>query len=170
MDIQNSTEDDIPEILRLYALAIEFQKIKFPENHWPKFERELVANEVKDQRQFKLIIGDQIACVWAITYSDPQIWEDAGDDNSIFIHRIATNPDFRGQNFVKTIVDWATNLALEKHIKFIRMDTCDENKGLIQYYQNCGFTFLGTKKLKNTSNLPSHYHNVEVCFFEIELA
>ena len=170
MNIQNSTEGDIPEIFRLYALAIEFQKIKFPENHWPMFDEAMVANEVLENRQFKLIINGKIACIWAITYSDPQIWEDAADETSIFIHRIATNPDFRGQNFVKTIVDWATNLAQQQNRKFIRMDTCGENKGLIHHYQNCGFNFLGTKKLENTSNLPSHYHHVEVCFFEIELA
>ena len=170
MIIQNSTIDDITEIFRLYALAIEFQKIKFPENHWPMFDEAMVANEVLENRQFKLIINGKIACIWAITYSDPQIWEDAADGTSIFIHRIATNPDFRGQSFVKTIVDWATNLAQQQNRKFIRMDTCGENKGLIHHYQNCGFNFLGTKKLKNTSNLPSHYHHVEVCFFEIELA
>ena len=49
------------------------------------------------------------------------------------------------------------------------MDTCGENKKLIQHYQNCGFDFLGIKKLENASNLPSHYHNADVCYFEIKL-
>jgi len=49
------------------------------------------------------------------------------------------------------------------------MDTCGNNKRLINHYINCGFDFLGMKKLKDTSELPSHYHNTEVCFFEIEL-
>ena len=169
MTIQTSTINDIPKIFRLYKLATDFQKIKFPENHWPQFEEVLVNTEVAENRQFKLLIDNQMACVWAITYSDPQIWEDANGDDSIFIHRIATNPEFRGHNFVKIIVDWAINLAKEQNKQFIRMDTCGKNKGLIQHYQNCGFTFLGTQKLKNVSDLPSHYHNVEVCFFEIAL-
>ena len=169
MTIQNSTIDDIPEIFRLYTLAVEFQKRKFPENHWPEFERDLVAKEVNEKRQFKLIIDQKIVCVWAITYSDPQIWEDADDDNSIFIHRIATNPEFRGHNFVKTIVEWTKDLAKTENKKYIRMDTCGHNKRLIAHYKSCGFNFLGLKKLQNTSNLPTHYHDVEVCFFEIEL-
>jgi hypothetical protein len=70
---------------------------------------------------------------------------------------------------VKLIVDWAKKRALKNNIKFIRMDTCGENTRLINHYTNCGFSYLGMKKLKNTSELPSHYHNADVCFFEIEL-
>ena len=169
MKISNSKKEDIPEIFRLYKLATDFQKIKFPKNHWPEFDEAMVIKEVLENRQFKIIIDSKIACVWAITYSDPQIWEDAVNNTSIFIHRIATNPDFRGHNFVKTIVDWAINLAKDNNKQFIRMDTCGKNMGLINYYQRCGFKFLGTKKLKNASDLPSHYLNADVCFFEIAL-
>ena len=169
MEIKNSTQEDIPEIFRLYKLATEFQKSKFPENHWPQFENAMIATEVQKNLQFKLVIDNQIACVWAITYSDPQIWENVDNDDSIFIHRIATNPKFRGNNFVKIIAAWAIKLAKKQNKQFIRMDTCGKNEGLIQHYKSCGFEFLGIKKLKNTLDLPSHYYNVDVCFFEIKL-
>jgi RimJ/RimL family protein N-acetyltransferase len=169
MIIANSTINDIPEIFRLYKLATEFQKIKFPENQWPEFDEELISNEVVDKRQFKIIIENKIACIWAITYSDAQIWEARENDTSIYIHRIATNPEFRGKNLVQTIVDWSKNYARKQKKNCIRMDTCGENEKLIQHYKNCGFNFLGLKKLNNTSELPEHYHNADVCFFEIIL-
>ncbi|MEM8965876.1 MAG: GNAT family N-acetyltransferase [Bacteroidota bacterium] len=169
MNIINSTEADIPDIFRLYRLATEFQQVKFPENQWPEFEHELVATEVAEQRQFKLLIDNQIACIWAIIYRDPQIWEEADNDPSVYIHRIATNPAFRGNNFVKIIVEWAKDFAKAQNKQYIRMDTCGYNEKLINYYSHCGFDFLGIKKLKNTSNLPAHYHNADVCFFEIKL-
>ena len=169
MSIYNSNLNDIPEIFRLYKLATEFQKIKFPGNQWPEFDKELITAEVVENRQFKLQIENKIACVWAITYSDIQIWEDSENDTAIYIHRIATNPEFRGNNFVQAIVDWAKNYAGKQNKQFIRMDTCGKNERLINHYKNCGFSYLGIKKLKNTSDLPSHYHNAEVCFFEIEL-
>ncbi|VAW11303.1 Acetyltransferase, GNAT family [hydrothermal vent metagenome] len=167
--ITNSTQQDIIEIFRLYELATVFQKIKFPENQWPKFDKGLIATEIKENRQFKYLIDDEIACIWAVTFSDPQIWEDKENDFSIYIHRIATNPDFRGNNFVEKIVEWSKNYAQKHDKRFIRMDTCGKNEGLIRHYSNCGFDFLGIKKLKDTSELPSHYHNADVCFFEIEL-
>lgn len=169
MSITTSSLGDISEIFRLYALATDFQKIKFPQNQWPEFNRNLITTEITENRQFKLLIDNKVACVWAVTYSDPQIWEDRENEFSIYIHRIATNPEFRGNNFVQTIVDWSKKRAIKLNKKFIRMDTCGENKRLIQHYESCGFKYLGLKKLKNTTELPTHYQNAEVCFFEIQL-
>ncbi len=169
MTITNSTKEDLSEIFRLYGLATEYQRIKFPDNLWPEFDEHLITTEISENRQFKLLIENKIACVWAISYSDPQIWEGSENDDAIYIHRIATNPDFRGNNFVRKIVEWSIAFAKERKKNFIRMDTCGNNVRLINHYISCGFTFLGMKKLKNTSGLPSHYHNADVCFFEIKL-
>jgi ribosomal protein S18 acetylase RimI-like enzyme len=169
MVITNSNLNDISEIFRLYDLATNFQKIKFPKNQWPLFNQNNIAIEIIQNRQFKLIIDGKIACIWGITYSDPQIWEEKENALSIYIHRIATNPEYRGNNFVKTIVNWAKDHALQHHKQFIRMDTCGRNERLISYYKGCGFNFLGINKLQNTTQLPSHYHNADVCFFEIRL-
>lgn len=169
MTITNSNQEDIFEIFRLYKLATEYQKVKFPENLWPVFDEDLITTEITENRQYKLVIENKIACVWAITHSDLQIWENSENDSSIYIHRIATNPDFRGNNFVKQIVDWSKGFANDQKKQFIRMDTCGDNVRLINHYTNSGFKFLGMKKLKNTSELPSHYHNADVCFFEIKL-
>ena len=169
MVISNSNSKDISEIFRLYDLATVFQKLKFPENQWPVFEHKLISTEILENRQFKLMIDNKIACVWAITYTDKEIWEEHENHLSIYIHRIATNPEFRGNNFTKTIVEWARDFASQQNKQFIRMDTCGENKKLISHYTNCGFKYLGMKKLKNTANLPSHYQNTNVCFFELKL-
>ena len=168
MNIMNSAVDDMPEIFRLYRLATAFQKERFPENQWPTFEEALIAAEIAEKRQFKLMVGDRVACVWAIAFSDPEIWTEDDGQSAIYIHRIATNPDFRGNNYVKLIVDWAkATYAGTK--KYIRLDTCGENHKLIQHYKNCGFDFLGIKRLENALNLPVHYHNADVCYFEITL-
>jgi ribosomal protein S18 acetylase RimI-like enzyme len=167
--IQCSTSEDISEIFRLYGLATEYQKITFPENTWPTFKRQLVETEIQEERQFKIIINNQIACVWAVTFEDPQIWEERDKDPSFYIHRIATNPDFRGQNFVTEIVKWAREFAKSHQKKFIRLDTCGNNQKLIKHYTNCGFDFLGIVQLENADQLPSHYQNADVCLFEIDL-
>ena len=61
------------------------------------------------------------------------------------------------------------DFAKKENKKFVRMDTCGLNDRLINHYKNCGFEFLGMKKLKDSSGLQAHYHNADVCFFEIEL-
>lgn len=169
MKIENSTGNDLDEIFRLYREATKFQKIKFPENQWPEFDRELIVKELEENRQFKIVIDNRIACVWAVTYSDAEIWEEKNSDAAIYIHRIATNKQFRGQNFVGTIVHWARLFAKQNNKKFIRQDTCGNNLKLISHYRNAGFNFLGIKKLKNSKGLPTHYENANVCYFEIEV-
>ena len=166
MTIKNSVIEDLSEIFRLYESARDFQKIKSAVL-WPQFDKKLIETEIAENRQWKILIDNQIACVWATTFSDPEIWEERNVDPSIYIHRIATNPIFRGQNLVGTIVEWAKKYAGENEKRFIRMDTVGENKGLINYYQKCGFDYLGLLKLKNTANLPIHYHDATVCLFQM---
>jgi len=169
MTIKNSSISDIDEIFKQYLLASQYQQSKKTVIVWPNFDRKMVENEIAEKRQFQLLIDDKIACVWAITFSDPQIWEERNKDRAVYIHRIATNPEYRGNNFVGTIVQWAKTLALKEGLQFIRLDTLGENKKLITYYKNVGFDFLGLFHLKDTSNLPEHYKKAAVSLFEINL-
>ncbi|WP_346238322.1 GNAT family N-acetyltransferase [Niabella insulamsoli] len=168
MEITNCTDADIGEIFRLYKIATDFQKTRFTV-YWPEFERSLIETEILESRQWKMVSNDKIACIWATTFSDPQIWEDLNEDPSVYIHRIATDPDFRGNNFVKKIVAWAKQYALKHDKRFIRMDTVGNNPGLISYYTKCGFDFLGLSKLKHPEGLPAHYQNGTVSLFQIPL-
>ena len=169
MQIKNVIISDIDEIFRLYKIASDYQKAKKTVVVWPDFKREMVETEISENRQFKMLINGEIACVWAITFSDEQIWEERNKDNAIYIHRIATNPNFRGNDYVSKIVKWAKAYANEKNIQFVRLDTLGNNTKLIAHYKNAGFNFLGMFDMKNTSNLPDHYHNAPVCLFEIDL-
>jgi ribosomal protein S18 acetylase RimI-like enzyme len=169
MKIENSTEDDINEIFRLYTAAAAHQARVKATVVWPHFKRQLVASEITEKRQWKLLLDNQIACVWAITFEDEQIWEERNADSAIYIHRIATNPDFRGQNFVATIVDWAKSYAYSLGKAYVRLDTIGENTRLIRHYTNAGFDFLGMFDMKNTEGLPEHYQSGQVALFEIKL-
>ena len=169
MKIENCTTNDLPEISRLYRLASEYQKLKKTVVVWPEFEKQLIETEISENRQWKLIIDGKIACVWATTFSDLQIWEERNKDAALYIHRIATNPNFRGKNFVSIIVDWAKKYAKSIDKDFVRLDTLGNNVKLIEHYKNAGFSFIGMFDLKDTSELPDHYHNVPASLFEIKL-
>jgi ribosomal protein S18 acetylase RimI-like enzyme len=169
MKIENSVTTDIDEIFRLYGIASVYQKIKNVVV-WPDFDRQLVETELAENRQWKLIIDNQIACVWAITFNDPEIWEVRDQDAAIYIHRIATNPDFRGHNFVGILAEWAKEYAHSIDKDFVRLDTLGNNVKLIEHYSTNGFDFLGIFDLKSTAELPIHYQTTEgCCLFEIKL-
>jgi ribosomal protein S18 acetylase RimI-like enzyme len=169
MNIENSKPADIDEIFKLYDFASAYQRTKNVVV-WPTFERSLVETELAENRQWKLIIDNSIACVWATTFSDEEIWGERNNDPSVYIHRIATNPAFRGHNFVGTIVNWAREYATKNNKKFIRLDTLGNNVKLIEHYTTAGFDFLGIHRLTNTATLPLHYQREpNCCLFEIKL-
>lgn len=168
MEITNCVKEDIDEIFRLYAVATNYQKERYT-MHWPEFDSKMVEDEIAENRQWKLLIDGKVACVWATTFTDPLIWEERNADPSVYIHRIATNEEFRGKNFVITIVDWAKKYALANGKKFVRLDTVGLNEKLIAHYTKCGFSFLELRKLKNTEGLPAHYHNADISLFELEI-
>ena len=169
MKIENCVPEDIDEIFRLYKIASEYQKSKQTVVVWPEFKKQLVETEIAENRQWKLIIDEEIACVWATTFNDEQIWEERNADAAIYIHRIATNPNFRGKKFISSIVEWAGEYAKSKGKNYVRLDTLGNNTKLIEHYTNAGFRFLGMFDLKNTNGLPDHYHNIPACLFEIQL-
>jgi GNAT superfamily N-acetyltransferase len=168
MEITNSSIDDLELILNLYRAATEYQKERFI-SHWPEFDSQMVINEILEHRQWKMIIDGEVACIWATTFSDPMIWEDKDIDPSIYIHRITTNPNFRGKGLVNKIVSWSKHYAIQNSKLFIRMDTVGENHKLIEHYTSCGFDFLGLFQLTNTDGLPQHYHNAVVSLFELKV-
>jgi len=169
MTIKNVSILDVEEVFRLYKIASNYQREKKTVIVWPDFDREMVVTEISENRQFKLLVNNEVVCIWAITFSDEQIWEDSNTDSAIYIHRIATNPNFRGNNFVQKIVDWAKIYAEKNDLQYIRLDTLGNNTRLIQHYKNAGFDFLGMYALENTLSLPEHYKEAPACLFEINL-
>lgn len=168
MTATQSDESDIEEIFSLYRIATQLMRDKGV-TAWPEFDRDMVTTELKEGRQWKILVDGKVACVWAVTYSDPEIWGSRNADPAIYIHRIATHPDFRGRGFVSHIVKWAMDYAGAKGLRFIRMDTVGQNHGLIDHYCKHGFSFLGLSKLEDTANLPAHYHHATVSLFQIEV-
>lgn len=168
MQFLNSETTDFSEILRLYDAAIEFQKTKFDKS-WLPFDRALIEREIAEKRLWKIVIDDKIACIFSIAFEDPLIWKEKSSEPSIYIHRIVTNPEFRGQKFVPKIVDWARGYAKSIGKKFIRMDTWGDNQKLLDYYVDCGFAFLGVITPTKSAELPKHYDGITLSLFEIEL-
>ena len=49
------------------------------------------------------------------------------------------------------------------------MDTWGDNQKLIDYYQDCGFKFLGVTTPEISDALPKHYVGISLSLFEIDI-
>jgi ribosomal protein S18 acetylase RimI-like enzyme len=168
MQVINSNYEDINTLFELYEAGTAYQK-QMAKKHWEGFQRSQVEKEIAEKRQWKIVIDNEIACVFVTGFQDPFIWKEKDKDPAIYLHRIAINPKFRGQHFVGHIVAWAKQYAIEHHKFFIRMDTGAGNDKLNNYYISCGFTHLGEITYEYDESLPEHYKDCSSTLFEINL-
>ncbi|HTB31609.1 MAG TPA: GNAT family N-acetyltransferase [Bacteroidia bacterium] len=168
-EILNSTEQDTGTIFELYRSATEYQ-LANGYNLWKEFDPELIATEIREKRHWKIIIDGSVACIFSIFYSDPLLWGELDNNHSIYIHRIATNPVFKGKGMTNLIIDWVKSHAKETGRKFIRIDTWADNKNLSAYYIKCGFHVVGHRQLdKEAKGLPKHYSTLSLVLLEISI-
>jgi ribosomal protein S18 acetylase RimI-like enzyme len=168
MEFLRSNFSDTQTIFTLYDAAIAHQKA-VSDMHWLPFDKVLVVKEIEQGRQWKVIIDGAVACVFVVAYEDPAIWGTEDTRPAIYLHRIVTNPAFRGRNFVGEIIKWAREHCQENGIRLIRLDTWAENHKLREVYTRNGFRFLGDAPPADSTNLPSHYSGIILGFYEIYL-
>lgn len=169
MDIKNCLKSDTDNILSLYDAARSLQTQR-KMVVWPSFDTAFIEKEIEEQRQWKIVKDEIIACNWTITFEDKEIWGEKDKNDAIYIHRICTNPMLRGNRYIDAIVEWAKKYAQQLGKQFVRLDTLGDNTKLIQHYTLAGFDFLGMFELADTKNLPIHYQNEpNCCLFEIDL-
>lgn len=168
MTIQKSCLEDIDAIFYLYDEATAYQK-KHQNKSWNGFDRKQIKTEIKNKSHFIIKEGNTVTCTFVIAFDSLLIWKEANKDPAVYLHRIATHPDFRGRGYVKAIAEWSKVLAVKHNKFFIRLDTHTENDKINAYYSSCGFTNKGISYLHQTPNLPEHYKAGEFTLFEMKV-
>lgn len=162
---QRSAPSDVEEIMNVYALGIQFQKTVF-HRHWFGFDRDLLVREIGEGRHWKIMEGSSIACVLSLQYDDTLVW--GPREPSLYLHRIVTNPHFKGRGYVPVIIGWARSYGAEYGFRFIRLDTFPDNEKLMSYYVQCGFRLCGFRYFSADEAVPEHYRD-GLSLFEIAL-
>lgn len=166
MRITNSSKADIGSLFEIYDLASAY-KLEVGNKGWKGFEVAQVEKEIQEGRHYTIWEGMDIACTFVVTYEDEAIWHERGKDSAIYLHRIATNPRYRGGAYVKKIVAWVRDLATSQKLHFVRLDTHSGNDKLNRYYEECGFEFRGISHIVWKEGMPEHYKEGRFSLFEV---
>lgn len=166
--IENATIDDLNTIYCFFEEAIFYQKKK---NYvgWENYDRDFILQDVNNKLQFKISQGNDTLCIFSICYSDAIIWREREKGDAIYIHRIIVNPLFKGNNQFKKVLNWAIESAIQKELKYIRMETWAENINLIEYYKTFGFKIIEYYTAPNSNKLPYQQRNIKAALLEFEL-
>ncbi|MEP6947931.1 MAG: GNAT family N-acetyltransferase [Ginsengibacter sp.] len=166
--IINTEIKDLPFIYSLFEEAISYQKRKgYPV--WVGYDKEVLKREIENKQQYKIVIDDAIACIFSICYSDEIIWRERENGESLYLHRIAVNPFYKGQKHFGKILNWCVGYAIENALLNIRMDTWADNPDLVNYYKNSGFQIVGTLTTPDSEKLPIPQRNNRVVLLEFTI-
>ncbi len=168
LQISNTTLQDLDRVLWLFEEAINMQSNN-GYKVWESIDKESLQQDIKKGLQYKITIDADILCIFSIQYNDPFIWRDRDKNDAIYLHRIVTNPNFKGQKLFEKVLTWAIELARKENKRFIRMDTWADNFQLIEYYKLFGFQFIENYKTTDTEELPLQNRNLNVALLELTL-
>lgn len=168
LNVSNTSLKDLEQIKWLFDESLKL-KSKNGYKVWESIDETALHKEISNNLQFKIVKDETILCIFSIQYNDPFIWRDRDKNNAIYLHRIVTNPNFKGQKLFEKVLTWAIEHARKENKKFIRMDTWADNHQLIDYYKSFGFMFIENYKTADTEELPLQNRNLNVALLELIL-
>ena len=166
--ITNTILEDYEKVLWLFDQVMVLQGTN-GYKVWETIDKESLITEIKNKQQFKIVEDSEILCLFSIQLNDPFIWREKDQNDAIYLHRIAVNPNFKGKKTFQKVLAWAMQFANQNNLKFIRMDTWSDNFKLIDYYKSFGFQFIENYKTSSDSSLPLQNRNLEVALLQLEV-
>jgi len=167
-EVNNSALSDLPFIFELFEHSIQYQETHgYPA--WKNFDRNILVNDIENKNHYKVTLGLETAIVFSVCYTDKIIWRHFERGDSIYLHRIVGNPEFKGQRLFGLILDWAIQQCKQKGLKNIRMDTWADNPTIINYYKGFGFKFIENFTTPDSEELPVHNRKLALALLEYSI-
>ena len=168
VEIVNTALSDLEEIYRFFEYSISYQERKgYPV--WRNYDKNAIIKDIEDKNQYKVVTNSKTTIVFSVRYSDKIIWRNLDTGNSIYLHRIVVNPEFKGQRLFGSILERVVKHAREKGVRSIRMDTWAANPVIINYYKSFGFDVIENYTTPDSEELPVHNRNLALTLLELKL-
>lgn len=163
--ITNAGPADLEAIYHLFEEAIHFIRDK---NYtgWSSYDKGFIWSDINNKRLYKIMYGDEIACIFSICLDDALIWREMETGEAVYLHRIVINRKFAGEKLFQKVLDWAMAFARENRLKYIRMDTWAKNEKIISYYKSYHFAFVEDYTTPYTEDLPLQHRGLQVALLE----
>jgi DNA-binding MarR family transcriptional regulator/GNAT superfamily N-acetyltransferase len=164
--IVNTTLDDLHLVYWLFDQAIVYQQQHgYPE--WKGYEKKALIAEVDQHLQYKIVQYHHVLGIFSVSYSDPATWGEWDSGNALFLHRVITHPQFKGQRVFGKVREWALQQAKEKGLGYIRIDTWTDNPAIIAFYEGYGFQVVTARITPDSPDLHAQNRNLRVTLMQL---
>jgi ribosomal protein S18 acetylase RimI-like enzyme len=87
-------------------------------------------------------------------------WLTPNNNNNIYIHRLAVDPDYQGVGYAQKMMSFAEEFAKKNKYKSIRLDTFSKNMKNQKFYKQRGYKKLGEIFFPNQSMYPFYCYEL----------
>ena len=130
--------------------AVDFAS-EFPSR--TAFEKDISRKELFVLKSENKIIG----CITITPIMDdeyiPVKWL-TPNENSIYIHRLAVQPEYQGKGYAQQLMHFAENFARKNKYISVRLDTFSQNKRNQKFYEQRGYQKLENIYFPKQSDYP----------------
>jgi ribosomal protein S18 acetylase RimI-like enzyme len=152
MQIRLATKDDLPSLMALVRRVVPLMRAT-GNLQWD----ETYPNETVFQRDIDLdqlwvsVVDSNIAAVAAVTMDQEADYTQVGwniEEPAIVVHRLAVDPAFRGQGAAGAMMQKAEEVAVERGITVLRVDTNTQNEATQRLFPKLGYALAGEISLE----------------------
>ncbi|WP_073316123.1 GNAT family N-acetyltransferase [Aquimarina spongiae] len=130
--------------------------------HYPKrerFEKDIQLQELYVFEKDAVIIG---IIVLTEIMDDEYIrieWL-TKNDNNLYIHRLAVDPEYWGKGYAQQLMDFAESYARKNNYESVRLDTFSQNTRNQKFYETRGYQRLGNIYFPKQSEFPFYCYEL----------
>jgi ribosomal protein S18 acetylase RimI-like enzyme len=152
MIIRKATSADIPLIMQLVKKVVPLM-IATGNYQWSDAypSTEVFERDVRLDYLWVAEVDGHIAGVTAITTDQDTGYADCGwdiNETAIVTHRLAVDPDYRGQRIAEALLNQAEQEAIRRNIPLLRIDTNTKNQATQKLFPKLGYVFAGEISLE----------------------
>lgn len=147
MTIRPATLLDLPALMNLirHVVPLMRQSGNFQwDEHYPN--QTVFSEDIAKEQLWVAYVDGLLAGVAALTEEQEPEYAQVGFDLSqraIVTHRLAVDPAFRGRGVAVALLNQAEQLAIERGIRFLRIDTNSENQVTRALFPKLGYQYAG---------------------------
>ncbi|BCN30952.1 GNAT family N-acetyltransferase [Anaeromicropila herbilytica] len=141
LEIQNGDADTAISIMKEVATWGREKGLRVWLDDWLTKE-ELLTNEVKEENFYVGNINGENACSFILQWSDSEWWPNAKGYEAAYLHKFCVRRKFAHQGMTRQVIDCIKKICRTKGVKYIRLDTGNNEEVVKQIYLRAGFKIV----------------------------
>jgi ribosomal protein S18 acetylase RimI-like enzyme len=163
-----SLEDlnEIKELTEACAEALQQQNIFQWNEQYPSLGK--LENDIQREELFVYEIENRIIAIMVLTPKMDAVYGDikwlTETDNNLYIHRLATHPNFWRKGYARKMMDFAEDFAKNRNFTSIRLDTFSKNLRNQKFYEARDYLRLGDVYFPHKNKEPFHCYEKQISY------